>query len=211
MNSHFIGMMLIQYPRNGYGKERKENMTKLVLEDNDLDEAFKLVEPKDRLEKVIIQSLRKHPNGFRNAFDAIARNTRIIYIHAYQSYIWNKVTSERIKTFGNKVLIGDLVSSASDISSEVLENSKGKEEEFNKDIQEVTEDNINDFTIYDVVMPLIGKSVKIPENSDIKALYEQYMAEDEITLKMFESKSMEGGCAHGAYRHIGIFFPNIIF
>jgi tRNA pseudouridine13 synthase len=29
-----------------------------------------------------------------------------------------------------------------------------------------------------------------------------FMAEDGVTMEMFESKSMETGCAHGAYRHI---------
>jgi tRNA pseudouridine13 synthase len=67
----------------------------------------------------------------------------------------------------------------------------------------VTEENISQFTIFDVVMPMIGKSVQFPPNEELKALYDKYMKEDGITIEMFESKSMESGCAHGAYRHIG--------
>ena len=33
-----------------------------------------------------------------------------MYIHSYQSYIWNKVLSKRIKKFGLNVLVGDLIS-----------------------------------------------------------------------------------------------------
>lgn len=113
-----------QYPKTGVGKDRKEKMMKLVFEDENLDEAMDLVESRDRLEKVIIQTLKQHKNGYNNAFYKIARNTRIIYIHAYQSYIWNKVTSERFKRFGNKVLVGDLVTSTSDTASEVLEDDE---------------------------------------------------------------------------------------
>ena len=32
-----------------------------------------------------------------------------MYVHAYQSYIWNLVVSERIKLSSTKPLVGDLV------------------------------------------------------------------------------------------------------
>lgn len=46
---------------------------------------MKLIEPRDRLEKVVLKSLMEHKNGWNNAFYKIGRNTRIIYTHAYQS------------------------------------------------------------------------------------------------------------------------------
>lgn len=33
---------------------------------------------------------------------------RLMYIHAYQSYIWNCVLSRRMKQFGAHPVIGDL-------------------------------------------------------------------------------------------------------
>ena len=38
----------------------------------------------------------------------VPRNLRVIYVHAYQSYIWNLVTSERIKVSSTNALVGDL-------------------------------------------------------------------------------------------------------
>ena len=67
-----------------------------------------LLERRDRLEKILLTTLRKHPFGWFNAFQSLARNTRFIYIHAYQSYVWNRAVSERLAKFGRKVLVGDL-------------------------------------------------------------------------------------------------------
>ena len=37
------------------------------------------------------------------------RNIKLLYLHAYQSMIWNKAVSKRIKEFDFQVLVGDMV------------------------------------------------------------------------------------------------------
>ena len=47
--------------------------------------------------------------SYYEANEQIPRNLRTMYVHAYQSYIWNLVTSERIKLSSTEPLVGDLV------------------------------------------------------------------------------------------------------
>ena len=76
---------------------------------------------------------------------------RLMYLHAYQSYVWNMVASERIKLYGLKPTIGDLV-------------YKTRGDESYKNVIKLDESNIGSYTIDDVILPLPGFSVQDPNN-----------------------------------------------
>ena len=42
-------------------------------------------------------------------FGQIPKNTRLMYVHSYQSYLWNRVVSRRIREYGLQLVAGDLV------------------------------------------------------------------------------------------------------
>lgn len=140
-----IRLILIQHADYlPHEKARKQRIVDLVFDEEadgnphemmeKIEEAMELLDRRDRLERTVLQSLRGSPNGYYNAFVSISKNTRFIYIHAYQSYIWNQAVSARLRKFGNQVLIGDLV-----INKEAAELLEAADDEVREDIEEAEE------------------------------------------------------------------------
>lgn len=51
------------------------------------------------IEKAIVNHLIKCPNDFAGAFRVLPKNLRRIFIHAYQSYVWNLALSDELSKF----------------------------------------------------------------------------------------------------------------
>ena len=97
-------------------RERKEKIIKLVYPEEGgeassagIEQALSLLDRRDRLEQTVLVALKANRKDYQSAFAAISKNTRYIYIHAYQSFLWNRAVSQRLKTCGREVLVGDLV------------------------------------------------------------------------------------------------------
>ncbi|ELP92654.1 tRNA pseudouridine synthase D, putative [Entamoeba invadens IP1] len=103
------------------------------------------------VEKGILNELKKYGEGtsegkYKTSIDAgVMYKTKSLYLHAYQSYIWNTVVSKRVEKYGEKVISGDLVQRGKTI----IVVQSGEEDKY--DIREV-------------VIPLVGRGVQYPEN-----------------------------------------------
>ncbi|OHT06878.1 Pseudouridylate synthase 7 like protein [Tritrichomonas foetus] len=116
-------------------------------------------------------------------FSRIDRRQRMMYVHAYQSYLWNHMVSQRIEKHGNQVVVGDYV----------LDNVNLTKSE--KTAILVTNANINNYSIFDVVIPLPSGSQQMPTELI------ELMSQDGVTPDMFKSLSSEYG-AGGDWRYI---------
>lgn len=132
---------------------------------------------------------------FQGAMQAIQRNMRLMYVHAYQSLVWNTIAGRRWEMHGATVVEGDLV-----IIGDKRDGGKDNEPEVDEDgepiIRPTAEDSAatdGDFTrarplsnaeaksgkydIFDVVLPLPGWDVVYPSN-EIGAFYKEFMGSE---------------------------------
>jgi tRNA pseudouridine13 synthase len=117
------------------------------------------------VEKSVIGSLLKHPRDYKRAYTSIAKNMRSMYLHAYQSYLWNHVASHRIESGGSiEVRAGDLVLINDKTLSEGGSGTSGLK---GKEVKVLSDDDVatGQYSITDVVLPLVGSKIRYPEGS----------------------------------------------
>lgn len=111
------------------------------------------------------------------ALNTVPRNMRSMYVHAYQSLVFNNMTTERMKMYGTQVVVGDLVllKDTDEVKGENVDVAIQNRRETKQNVKVVTEEMVKKFTIFDVVLPLPGFSVSYPTNA-IGEKYKQFMA-----------------------------------
>lgn len=140
-------------------------------------------------ELAIIRHLSRNTKDFMGAILSITRGMRMMYIHAYQSYVWNFVATRRWSKYGATLIEGDLV----------LENEKGGGDTIEGDVNDteiVDEADSDDiyyararpltaediasgkYTIFDIVLPTPGYDVSYPLNN-IGEYYAEFMGREE--------------------------------
>ncbi|KAJ1912755.1 multisubstrate pseudouridine synthase 7 [Mycoemilia scoparia] len=151
-----------------------------------------------------------------SAFGRIPRTMRLMYAHAYQSLIWNWAATERVRRYGvSGVVPGDLVAIDSSKQPNFSNGEENDGEEVENDdeadtlgtgkhkfeVEVVTPETVSKYTIMDVVLPLPGWSIKLPEN-DIGKVYAEKMALDGISMNTFKNHSTKEYRLTGSYRKL---------
>jgi len=130
----------------------------------------------------VARSLGVHPGQFQTVVNSIVRTQRNLMVHAYQSYIWNQVASERIRRHGLNVVADDLL-------------LIGK-----KQVEPVGEERISQFNIEDIVLPVPGFKMTYP--AGLKELYEQLVKKDGMDLNDNFVYDSQGWDTSGDYRNL---------
>ena len=145
---------------------------------------------------------RVGPKDFQGAIVAgMVRQQRLLYLHCYQSYLWNKSASYRIKTYGLKVVPGDLLLLKVDIDGDDIDDQiDDKVKDVNKNIVVADEDNMKMASIYDIVLPMLGTDNLLPNNS-VSDYIKSLLAEDDVTIDLYRNLPKQWALA-GAYRKV---------
>jgi tRNA pseudouridine13 synthase len=163
-----------------------------------------------------------------------------MYIHAYQSYVWNAIVSERIRTYGcDRPIVGDLVfettkaaadmdvdvenetsviddglEDLSDFSLTILlsgitnnmcsvqsstNDKKTRKPYVAPRVRTLTEDDLDNYTIFDVIMPLPGTDVAYP-GGKLGERYREFLRMDGLDPDNFVRKQ-RWSCIYFSYIH----------
>ncbi|XP_028814111.1 pseudouridylate synthase 7 homolog isoform X2 [Denticeps clupeoides] len=175
-------MDLILKPRPGAEKGYLVRCREEWAQSQDPEAALKKLPVKRCVEGQLLRGLAKY--GKKNiitAFGMIPRNNRLMYIHSYQSYVWNTMVSKRVEAFGLKAVEGDLVlkgGTAHVLNAEEAENH----------------------SIHDVVMPLPGFDVIYPTHH-VGKVYRELLSADNLDIDNMRHKVRDYSLA-GAYRRV---------
>lgn len=143
---------------------------------------------------------------------AIPKNLRSMYVHAYQSYVWNLVVSKRIELFGTTVQEGDLVIvNKSDKEAKSETDAASTADDFPEDVSSdnfvrarpLTKEDIESgkYSIFDIVLPTPGFDILYPQNDKLLTVYQEVMAKDNLDPKSMNRKVRDFSLA-GSYRRI---------
>lgn len=161
----------------------------LFKTDKDAERAARIIPRRFSAENCILRHLTRagaqSRRDFVGAIVHITRGLRSMYLHAYQSHVWNHVASKRWETHGEKVVAGDLVIADNEAQSAFA----GKDEDGDDIINPVEDDDgltvrarplseeeasSGRYTIHDIVLPSPGYEVIYPSN-DMGKYYEEFM------------------------------------
>ncbi|OAG18602.1 tRNA pseudouridine synthase D [Alternaria alternata] len=173
-------------------------------------EALEFLPRKFTAERNIIQHLgsRNSKSGrydrktdWQGALMTIPRTLRLMYVHAYQSLVWNTVAGKRWAEHGDKVVEGDLVlvnehrdkeenapskttTSTHDQDGEPIINPSGTDSSLAPEADferarplSASEAASGKYSIWDIVLPQPGFDVEYPRNS-IGEFYKEFMGSE---------------------------------
>jgi len=168
------------------------------------EEALDILPNWMKVERVLLKSLSEPgaSKDYRRALSALPPTLRLMYIHAVQSYIWNKMATFRLE-HGSRThgVEGDFVF----VNDNLKESHTLDEEDGSKPLdllrtvtaEEATSQSI---PIGRVVLPLIGERVEIPPGSAGDAI-KKVMDDEEINLRAPLEKKL-GMRIYGSYRRL---------
>lgn len=197
---------LIMAPRT---KERADAaQARRLFAEGKYSEALRCIPKFMANERSVLQGLVEGgANNFKGAFERLPRHMRLMYVHAYQSYIFNMAASKRIELFGYKVAVGDLVvTDLSALKQRSIDDDDGAENE-NIDASESdnvdmkakkpaydavkiikSEEEAKQYAMTNVVLPLPGIDVLLPQN-EIGQYIRDLLEKDGMTMAFENDKT----------------------
>lgn len=204
-NTHRVGEYLVHndikgavdsYIGNPYeGEKNHIKAARALYDEGEFEEAYDSMPSGMRYEKMMLRELIKQrrkkgeldETSYKIALESLPKPLKRMFVHAYQSYLFNKAVSERSKLGINKYVDGDII----------IDNEEHLVHEF--DINMIDE-RIKNFEVHPTA-PLYGTKVPLA-GGVVGELEEKIINDEKITLEDFECPKTPRLGSHGLRRAI---------
>lgn len=204
-NTHVVGKFLIRndvkgavdsYIGNPYPEEQPhiQNARK-IYDEGEYEEAYQSMPAGMRYEKMMLRELMKEhrkkqeldDTSYMKALRSLPKPLSRMFVHAYQSYLFNRAISERAKLGIDKYVEGDII----------IDNEEHLIHEFTpEDIKK----QIEDFQAH-ATAPLYGSKVPLA-GGEVGEMESQILLEEDVKLEDFTVPKMPKLGSHGLRRAI---------
>jgi tRNA pseudouridine13 synthase len=202
-NTHKVGEFLVHndikgavdsYIGNPYPKEKDHiKAARQFYDDGEMGEAYESMPAGMRYEKMMLRELLKQKRkkgeldekSYKIALESLPKPLKRMFVHAYQSYLFNKAVSERTKLGINKYVEGDII----------IDNEEHLVHEFSLDN---INERIGSFEVHPT-SPLFGTKVPLA-GGEVGKMEQKVLDEENITLEDFECPKTPRLGSHGLRR-----------
>jgi len=208
-NTHLVGKALLEndlkkvvdsYIGNPYEEESEHiKEARKLYDEGKWGESFEAMPGSMRYEKMILKTLLKEikkkkvddiasldENSYRRAIESLPKPLKRMFVHAYQSFLFNRVVSERAKLGIDKYVEGDII----------IDNEEHLVHEFGDDINE----RIKNFEVHPTA-PLFGSKVPLA-GGKLGEMEQNVLDEEGVTLEEFKVPKMPKLGSHGLRRAV---------
>ncbi|MDP8011847.1 MAG: tRNA pseudouridine(13) synthase TruD [Thermoplasmata archaeon] len=116
--THIVGKFILEkkfdeavrsYIGLTFSFDRDVDARKYFYETLDPEGTIKLMKGKMDYEYIMLKHLCEKPNDYKGAIERLPRTLKMMFIHGYQSYLFNKILSERLKKYSIfEPMVGDI-------------------------------------------------------------------------------------------------------
>ncbi|CAB1346296.1 unnamed protein product [Coregonus sp. 'balchen'] len=146
------------------------------LQTDNAKEALSLMPMSKARERLMLRALHRYgtgPEGCTRAWLSLPHGMRVFYPHAYCSRVWNEAAAHRLTTLGHRARQGDLVWKQR--GEEGIEMGEPSLPQIH--VVTAAEEEEEVYSLGQVVLPMLGSSVKYPENP-VGGWYQERLARD---------------------------------
>ncbi|CAI5718657.1 unnamed protein product [Peronospora destructor] len=209
-----LAVLLLLRPQEGEASKIKA-VREHFRQHKDVAAALRMLPPFLVPERAVLEGLQQHGiDAHKLAFNSIPTPFRVSFVEAYQYFVWNEMASMRISKYSSmSAVVGDFVlkkkvdsnmsrTGASEPARKRQRIGKSVRRQSIQEVVELTEANVDQYSIEDVVLPLPGHAIKYPTN-EIGAAYRKLLTTDGIDLNAhFGPDGSQTYLLDGSYRHL---------